>query len=134
MSENIVYKLTGGGVSVKFETKPPSVELTLDGSYAPFDGTNQVSGDDLTEQWSDPGVQLTGTLRGETPGRGGPIEKTLAFTLFLPEAPPLSESADERDATGAVVFADRDGYVFPVYRAEALTGTVSVPAQGPGGR
>ena len=38
MPANIVYNLTGNGVSVKFETASSSVELTLDGSYGPFEG------------------------------------------------------------------------------------------------
>jgi len=136
MSANTVYKLTGNGISVTYQTAPASVELTLDKSYRPFDGTNQVSGDDLTEQSGDQGVRLAGTLRGEIAGRGGPIEKMLHFTLFLPVAPAPSDSAEETDATGAAVFADPDprGTVSPEYRAEALTGTVSSPAKGPGGR
>ena len=136
MPANIVYNLTGNGVSVKFETASSSVELTLVGSYGPFEGTHQVSGGDLTQQSGDQGVQLAGALHGEIAGRGGPIEKTLHFTLFVPAAPPLPDAAEDRDATGAGVFADPDprGDVAPEYRAEALTGTVSLPAQGPGGR
>ena len=136
MPANIVYNLTGSGLSVKFETESASLELTFDDSYRPFDGTHQVSGGDLTVQSSDQGKQLTGAVHGETPGRGGPIKKTLFFTLFVPEAPPLSDSAEERDATGAAVFADPDpsGNLAPEYRAEALTGSLSLPAQGPGGR
>lgn len=136
MPDNVKYQLAGGGVSVTYETEPASIGLTLDQSYAPFDGTSEVSGGDLTAQSSEPGVQLTGSLRRQTAGRGGPIDKTLFFTVFLPEAPPLSDSAEERDATGAAVFADPDpfGNVAPAYRAEALTGTISLPAQGPGGR
>ena len=56
MPANIVYNLTGNGVSVKFETAASSVELTLDGSYGPFEGTHQVSGGDLTQQTGDQGV------------------------------------------------------------------------------
>jgi hypothetical protein len=136
MSANTIYKLTGNGVSVTYETSPASVELTLDDSYRPFDGTNQVTGGDLTEQFGAKGLQLTGTLHGEIAGRGGPIEQTLHFTLFLPLVPAPSDSAEEADATGAAVFADPDsrGGVSPAYRAEALTGTVSSPPAGPGGR
>lgn len=134
MSANIVYKLAGSGVSVTFETEPKRVELTLDESYEPFNGTKQFSGGDLTEQSSDQGVQLTGTFRGQEPGRGGPIDITLVVDLFLPAAPPLSDSAEEKDTTGALVFYISAAYADPKYRAEALTGTVSLPAQGPGGR
>lgn len=136
MSANTVYKLTGNGISVTYETAPATVELVLDDSYRPFDGTNQVSGGDLTEQSGEQGVQLSGTLHGEIAGRGGPIKKTLWFTLFLPAVPAPSDSAQESEATGAAVFAEPDprGTVSPVYRAEALTGTVSSPATGPGGR
>jgi hypothetical protein len=136
MPANIVYQLTGSGVSVKYETEPASVGLTLDESYAPFDGVSQVSGGELTEQSSDHGVQLTGALRRQVAGRGGPIDKTLIFTLFLPDAPTLTDTAEERDGTGAAVFADPDpfGNVAPGYRAVALTGTLSLPAQEPPGR
>ena len=136
MSANTIYKLTGDGLAVTYETSPASVELTLDDSYRPFDGTKQVIGGDLSEQSGDQGLQVAGTLRGEIAGRGGPIAKTLHFILFLPVAPDPADSAEERDATGAAVFADPDsrGGVSPEYRAEALSGTVSSPAKGPGGR
>ena len=133
MPANIVYALTGSGVSVKYETGSASVELILDDSYGPFEGTHNVAGGDLTEASTDMGTQVTGALHGEVAGRGGPIEKTQLFTLFLPETPPLSDSAEESDATGAAVFADPDprGTLAPEYRTATLTGTVSLPAQGP---
>jgi hypothetical protein len=135
MSDNILYKLAGSGISVTYETKSDSVELTLDESYSPFDGTHQVSGGDLKKQPTDKGVQLAGALKYDTVGRGGPIHKTSSFMLFLPESPEPTDSEVEEDATGAVVFADQEprSDIAPAYRAESLTGTLSVPAGVPSG-
>jgi hypothetical protein len=130
MSGDTVYKLSGNGVSVTYGTESNNVELTLDESYSPFDGIHQVSGGDLMKQPGDQGVRLAGTLHYETAGRGGPIKKSSIFTLFLPEAPQPADSAVDADATGAVVFADPKprSDIAPSYRAESLTGTLSVPA------
>jgi hypothetical protein len=136
MSVNIVYTLAGGGVSLTYETEAGSVELTLDDSYSGAAGSYQLSGGDLTTQPSDSGVQLAGVLRYEEFGRGGPVKKTLNLTLFVPNSPDPTDSAAELDATGAVVFADPQprAQIAPAYRAESLTGTLSVPAEAPPGR
>ena len=136
MPVNTVYKLTGSGISVTYEAKSDSVELVLDSSDSPFDGTFPVSGGDLTKQPTEKGLQLAGTLNYESVGRGGPIHKKSSFTLFLPESPEPTDFAVEKDATGALVFADPDprSDIAPEYRAESLTGTLSVPAAEPPGR
>ena len=133
MSDNILYKFTGSGIAITYETKSDGVEFTLDESYSPFDGTHQVSGGDLTKQPTDKGVHLSGALHHDTVGRGGPIHKTSNFTLFLPDSPEPTDSAVEQDATGAVVFVDPEprADIAPAYRAESLTGTLSVPAGEP---
>ena len=137
MSVNITYQLSGTGLSLTYETEHESVELTLDDSYSPFDGTHQLSGQDVVKQPTDAGVRLAGTLTHDSVGRGGPIHKTRSFTLFLAESPEPADSAVEQDVTGAVVFADPQpgfGAAAPAYRAESLTGTLSVPALEPPGR
>lgn len=132
----VVYRLTGSGLSMTYGTESNIVEFILDNSYSPFDGTFQTSGGDVTSQPTDKGLQLTGALHYQAVGRGGPIDKTSRFTLFLPDSPEPTDSAVEKDATGAVVFADPEprADIAPAYRAESLTGTLSVPAREPSGR
>jgi hypothetical protein len=136
MTANIVYTLTGSGTSITYGTESDTLDLTLDDSYAPFDTTHQVPTGDVTKKATDRGIALTAALHHQVAGRGGPIKKTRSFTLFLPGPPVPGDTAVQNDATGAFVFVDPEppGEVAPAYRAESLTGTVSVPAREPAGR
>jgi hypothetical protein len=136
MTVNTLYTLSGNGTSITYGTESDTLDLTLDDSYAPFDTTHRVPTSDVTTMPTDRGIALTAALHHQVAGRGGPIEKTRTFALFLPDAPVPGDTAVENDATGAFVFVDPEphGEVAPAYRAESLTGTVSVPAREPAGR
>ncbi|WP_067835847.1 hypothetical protein [Nocardia lijiangensis] len=127
------YALTGAGLALTYAAGPVSLTLTLDETHNPFDGEHRLEGHQLNVHSPGAGTQVSGTLRYETVGRGGPIERERTFTLYLPDAPGAHTDPAELSATGAVVFADPESRadVTPEYRADSLTGTVSVAAQAP---
>lgn len=134
MSAKAVFTLSGNGVSVTYDTGSGDMQVELDSSYAPFDGSHGVGGGNLASQSAGAGTQLTWELHHDTVGRGGPVHRTLALTLFLPAEPESTDSTVERDATGALVAADpapRFGAA-PSFRAAELSGTVTVAADPPG--
>ena len=134
MPVNATYSLTCTGISIAYTTGAGDLELTLDDSFRPFDGTHNLTSADLRQQALDPGVQITGSLEHTSVGRGGPRVVTTKFNVFLADAPEPSESAAEYSTTGAAVFADPSpsSGLAPEYRVAELSGSVSVPSSTPG--
>lgn len=134
MPGNASYSLTGTGISISYTTGAGDLELTLDDSFRPFDGTHRLTSADVRQQALDPGVQITGSLEHTSVGRGGPRVETTKFSLFLADAPEPSESAAEHSTTGVAVFADPSpsSGLAPEYRVAELSGSVSVSPSTPG--
>ncbi|MFG1798386.1 hypothetical protein [Nocardia sp. NPDC049149] len=124
MTTNATFVLSGAGLKLTFATESDELTLDLDDTYAPFQGTHQLQSKD-TDAGS-PGIQLTGSLRHQSVGRGGPIVRTAQVSVFLPDAP---DQGSAGTASGALVLAASDSEydTAPQYYAVALTGTVNAP-------
>lgn len=135
MTENVTYTLSATDVTLTYAAEAGELRLELGDAYSPFAGTHQLhSVPDALLPGA--GVRLTGTIRHESAGRGGPIVRTAQVTVFLPDAPPGGAELTEPAATGALVFADPDarGDASPTFGAVTLTGRITVPAAMAGGR
>ena len=50
MPVNATYSLTGTGISIAYTTGAGDLELTLDDSFRPFDGTHNLTSADVRQQ------------------------------------------------------------------------------------
>ncbi|MQY30368.1 hypothetical protein [Nocardia aurantia] len=135
MTEQATYTLSATSVTLTYATETGELRLELGDAYSPFDGTHELlsAPEDLPPG---AGIRLTGTVRHESVGRGGPLVRTARVTVFLPDAPAPGAEVAEPAATGALVFADPGarGETAPSFGAVTLTGRITVPAAIAGGR
>jgi hypothetical protein len=126
MTSAATYKLSGGGVEVTYLAATTVVEIVLDDSFGPF----QVDDAQTTEsEQNGDSFVVKAQLTREVASRAGTRTERLDVRVYLPAADPPSDTATEVNATGAIVL------IAPgsprTFRAETLTGTLSVPAGSP---
>jgi hypothetical protein len=125
------YKLNGNGVTVTYGTGDTGLELMLDESFSPLGGTHQLAETDLAvTEPGDTGFEVSATVTKEIAGRAGPRTTSLGVRLFL-GGEATAEPSAQSDSSGEAVFITAGSP--PQFRAEGLSGTVSVAADG-GGR